>query len=188
MFQVIGMLPDINVQKRKHIHRPGGVLICRCYDLRISKGIDHEPGISGAEDGKCGFRKLLLKSLIVVKDRVQIGLKGKWRLSGAGILQIHKIKNVVIHTACIVTDTGLYFGRQRVNTDQQLLKGQRLVLRILRQNIIQLINIGLQVPVVVKAHGLCVDIRFHPVIFIGQRWIYKRIFFIQNVLLTCFSF
>ena len=48
------------------------------------------------------------------------------------------------------------------------------------QDTVQPVNICLKVSVMMKPHSLCVDIRFHRMIFIRYRWVDKRIVFVHR--------
>lgn len=67
MFQVIGMLPDVDVE---HGQQPKGerrVLICGRGDAEFPCCIYHKPCIAGTEYGQSGCLKLILKGSVAAK-------------------------------------------------------------------------------------------------------------------------
>ena len=51
VLQIIGMLPDIDVEDGAKSQRQRRILIPGCHDIQLSEGVYHEPFVAGTEYG-----------------------------------------------------------------------------------------------------------------------------------------
>lgn len=51
VFQVIGMLPDVDIEDGAKAERQRCILIPGCYDIELPEGVYHKPCIAGTEYG-----------------------------------------------------------------------------------------------------------------------------------------
>ena len=87
---------------------------------------------------------------------------------------------MIVGSACIVQDGTAYMGGHIVRITDKLLQRKFLIFRVIHKHLIQIVDIGLQIPVAMEFHGFPADKRFHGVIGIGKRRIDKRIVFVQQ--------
>ena len=90
---------------------------------------------------------------------------------------------MIIYSAAVIPDRSLNGIRKAWNIYEKLFQCPILELRLFKESLIQIINIGLQVTAVVKPHGLRVNVRFQGVICIGERAVYEFVVLVHTIAL-----
>lgn len=86
---------------------------------------------------------------------------------------------MVENSAAVVFYTGLDIGGKAWDIYNKLFQRPMLELRILAQSVVQIVNVGLQVPLMMQMHCFFINIRLHGMISVWQWSIDKFVVFVH---------
>ena len=170
------MFPNVNGKHGAEAPLDRRVLVWCGHDLQPS-AFRYKPRVSGTENRQRGLSECFPETVIAAEPAADRLRKASRRRPFRGFSHAAEKEAVVEYSARIIPDGCLQFLRHSRSAADQLLQRQLLKLRMVFQHSVQIVDIRLQMPVVVKFHRFGVNERFQCVIGIRQRQVYKRISF-----------
>lgn len=174
MFQIIGVLPHINIEDESPGVQEGCILIRRRGDLQAAT-VQHQPGVTGSEDGEgCRF-KLCPEIFLTSKLPGHCLEKPGGEAGRAGGSYAVKVETVVVYAACVIAQWGLKMAGETAPYGEKFFQRKLLERRIFLQKLIEVVDICLEMAVVMKVHCLFIDEGLETIVQVWKRSIYERI-------------
>ena len=174
MLQIIRMFPHINVQKKGHAVQGRCVLVGSGDDLKPS-AVRDQPCITRTEYGEGSLFKLRFKILRTFELERHFIEEPGGLTGGARFFHTVKIEPMIEYASGVIAYRNLEMLRQTAPARQELFQRKLLKRGILIQKFVQIIYISLEMPVMVKAHCLFIDIWFQRIVSIREWCVYKWI-------------
>ena len=166
--QVVGVLPHVQAEQGPQAHGQGAVLVGQLHDGQPAGVLADQPGVAGAELPQGGGLHLglpVFKGAEVPLHGLPQGAGGPGAAAGGHAAEVEE---VVVHPAAVVADGGALGVGQLVQMPEQLLQGPGLALWAVGQGGVQVVHVGPEVLVVVKAEGVLPDVGGQGAAGIGQ--------------------
>src|ERR1700676_2009110 len=162
IFQVVGVLPNVNTENGLGTERNGRVLIRCRIDGQLAV-LDDEPSPSRAEAAQASGGEFFLEPRESPEGRLDsIGKLTLW-LTAAALLHLRPEQRMVPVAAGIVTDGGTNVLRDGVETLQKVFKRLGLEIGVAIERFVQVGHISAMVLVMVNFHGLGINVGFECV-------------------------
>ena len=179
MFQIICVLPHIDVEDESPGMQKGCILIRRRDDLQAAT-VQHQPGVTGSEDGEgCRF-KLCPEIFLTSKLPGHCLEKPGGEAGSARGSHAVKVETVIVYTSCVIAKRGLKMAGETAPYGEKFFQRKLLERRIFLQKLIEVVNICLEMAVVMEVHCLFIDEGLEGVIRIGKRHVDKRIIIVHT--------
>src|SRR5579884_1097358 len=167
VFQVIRVFPNIDAENRHLVIHVGAVLVSGADDCQLA-ALRYQPAPAAAEAARGRFLVLGFEGVEVAESLLDIIRQGPARLTATALghnLPEHAVVGVATP---IVAHRGPDVFGHLVDLAEQVLDPLVLQIGMSFECLVQIVHVGLVVPIVVNLHGLGVNGRLQGIVGIRQ--------------------